>query len=265
MRYFRIFLLNFQLLLSHRSRSLIWFLIALVGPFILIIFWRGAFSSSQSLIAGWTQSMITTYYMILSFANVSLMSHVEGDVAREDIRDGKLVTYLTKPFSYYWLKFFEEIPNRLFQFACGIVMILVLFLLFGKNFSVSITAISAIFTIIIFILAYFVSHTLKMIVGLLALWFIDIGGFFQIVEALIFILAGSLMPINFMPLWLQTVALFSPFPYIIYFPVMSIIEPLSTEELMKIISIQFMWVIGLSYFYKLIWNTGIKKFTGVGN
>lgn len=264
MRYFRLFLLNLEYVLSHKSRSIIWFLIALVGPFVFIVYWRGAFSTQQE-IAGWTVSMITSYYIILSFVNITLMSHSEEDVGRQDIRDGNLTTCLLKPFSYYWMKFYEEIPYRIFQGACSLSMVLLLYILFGKDLSIFITPLSFIFIVIIFMLGFIISQTLKVIVGLFALWFIDIGGFFQIVEALIFILSGAVMPLAFMPEWLEILALYTPFPYIIYFPVVAIVEPLIIWDLIKIIAGQSLWIFILGFTYKIVWRSGIKKFTGVGN
>src|SRR3989344_6250916 len=112
MKYAKIFSLYFQNLLEHKGRSFVWFLMSTFTPFILLLFWKGATSGNSQIPAIWSYEVIATYYFLLVTASAMLVSHTEGDVARNDIQEGQLSMYITKPFSYYWFKFFEELPWR---------------------------------------------------------------------------------------------------------------------------------------------------------
>src|SRR6266702_2729178 len=115
MRFFKIFFLHFQDVFEQRARSFVFFLISLVNPLILILFWKGATRSSSFHPTDWTFSTILSYYLFLTIASALLVSRIEDDVATQDIKQGQLAGYLLRPFPYIWKKFFEEIPQRLLQ------------------------------------------------------------------------------------------------------------------------------------------------------
>src|SRR5437667_429682 len=108
MRYFKIFLLYSQEALEARSRIIVWFLLSCIFPTVLILFWRGAKN-----LGGWTIEEIISYYLLVVVMGTLLMSHHEDHVAILDIKEGGLTAYLLKPFSYFWLIFFNETPYRL--------------------------------------------------------------------------------------------------------------------------------------------------------
>ncbi len=264
MRYWKIFLLNFQIVITERARSFVWFLIALIPPLMLYLYWRGALVSHGGNIAGWTLSTISTYYFMLIIASSLLIVHIEERVAYEDIQQGELTKFLVKPFSYYVLKFFEETPYRILQGFYGI-LVLLLFTFFFKNlFVVATDATIIILAVIITILAYVLSFTFKMVIGLSAFWLTDVGGFFQLIEAIILLCAGLLLPLSLLPDVLAKIAYILPFAYMIYFPIISLQGTQSVGQLMHIIAVQLVWITVMAYLYSALWKKGVKKFTGIG-
>src|SRR3989344_7417300 len=201
MEHLKIILLHFEQIIEHRARSFVWFLLALINPLILIMFWRGA--NKDSLSGQITVSELTIYYFFLIIAVTFLMSHVEEDVAYYDIKQGNLVRYLLRPISYYWIKFYEEIPYRVLQGFYGIIAVTILILFFGKFVSINLTPFSLILSIIIALLAFFISYTFKMVVGILAFWFTEVGGLFDMVEVIIVVFGGFILPISLMPDFLK--------------------------------------------------------------
>ncbi len=103
-RTLRIINLHFINIFQHRTRAFIWFLISLFNPLILLLYWNGTNQITPSLI---------TYYLLLIIAGSTLESHVEDSVSDIDIKQGGLVKFILKPFSYYWLKFFGDATTRL--------------------------------------------------------------------------------------------------------------------------------------------------------
>jgi len=127
MRYLRIFSIYFQDAFVQKSRSFVWFLLSLTGPFMFLLFWTGAKVTKN---AGFNLSAISSYYFLLTIASSLLMAHIENEVGIIDIHEGGLVNYLLKPFSYFWLKFFLEIPWRILQSIMGGIVFLLLILFF---------------------------------------------------------------------------------------------------------------------------------------
>ncbi len=264
LRYYRVFLLHFERVVNFRSRIFVWFLSPFINCLFLLIFWVAVIKASGSSISGWSIPGITSYYLILAIAGSFIIAHIEEDVAVRDIREGQLVSFLLKPISYFWSKFANEIPWRIMQGFFGVVVFFIFSLFLPKIVDLPDTAALAIVSFLIILLAFLLSFTFKMIVGITAFWLIDFWGLQQIVDVVILLLAGFIAPLEFFPKLLQTIALITPFPYMIYYPIMSLQSKLELSQGLKVIAIQLMWLVLLCLVYKILWRKGVKRFTGEG-
>ena len=104
-----------------------------------------------------------------------------------------------------------------------------------------------------------------MIVGFSAFWLVEYSGFRQFLDVLTLIFAGNLMPINLYPNSIQIIAYLLPFSYMIYFPIVSLQGRLNVIEMVKVLSVQIVWIFLLSLLYVFMWKKGIKKFSGMGD
>lgn len=263
MRYVSIFITSFQDAFESKSRSFVWFLTLLIGPSILMLFWGGAASGGRAIGEDWTFSLLVSYYLFVVIAQVMLTSHIEDEVARQDIKDGNLAHYLLKPFSYYTFKFLFELPYRIIQGGFGFIIIFLFSLFIGKiviTNSVSVLLLS----IVIALLAFIISFTFKMLMSMSAFWIVESKGLFEAIAANVLILSGGLMPIDLYPSWLSTIASSLPFSYVVYYPIIAFEGKLSEIELLKVIVVQFVWVVILYFMYQKAWSAGIRKYTAVG-
>jgi len=262
-RFLKIVILHFEHVFENRARSLIWFIISLTNPLSLILFWKGA-SNGGNLGLGWTFSSLTTYYLLLALANAFLTSHIEEEVSFYDIKQGDLVRYLIRPFSYYWIKFIEEIPYRLLQGTYGLILLLIFIILFSHLVRINLTVLIIALGLMSAILAFFISFTFKMIIGLLAFWFKDIRGLYNLVDIVTIVFAGYVVPLEFFPSTLKNVSYLLPFAYMIYYPVIIIQGKLLLWEILRIVGIQFLYLSLFLVIQRLLWKKGIKEFTAIG-
>ncbi len=264
MRYIRILLIHLQRVLAQRMRSFVWFLMTVINPVILILFWHGALQNTGGSLGSWNESDFTTYYLVLMLASNILVIHIEEHISFYDIRLGYLSGQLVRPFSYYWLMFFEEMPYRILQGSFGIVAAIIL-IAFFKNvtfFSPSVEKVPLIALIITGALA--VSFTFKMIIGLLAFWITQIDGIMDMGFILSLIYGGYIIPLNLLPHSFQLLIGLTPFPWITYYPTLALMGKLSPDEMITVICQQLIWLVGLGIVYKIAWSQGVKKFTAVG-
>lgn len=264
MKYWKIFLLYFQIAFEMRGRSFVWFLYSVIPISIFLLFWQGAVNSQGGEISGWTLSTITSYYFLLLIASSMLISHIEDDVANEDIQQGKLSMYLLRPISYFISTLFLEIPWRILQGSFGIIITLAFVLFFGSFFAISHNPIVIVFSIIIAMLAFIMSFIFKTILGFTAFWLTDSRGLFQVTEALLVVFGGFVVPITLLPSLAEKIALIFPFAYMVYYPIIAFQGQLELSGLIRIISIQILWIIVLTVIQRIMWNFGRKRFTGVG-
>jgi len=263
-RLWRIFLLYFQDALESRSRSLVWFLLAMLNPLISMIFLQGVLKTGLVNLGEWNSTSIAVYYFMLIIANALLITHIEEKIAEYDIHEGRLSMFLLKPFSYLLFNLFEELSYRIIQGSFGLLIFSVILLSFPNFFNVSLSSTEIIIAILITLLAYAISFLLKVIVGLSAFWFTDYHGLQQVVGVAWIILAGVVMPIGLYPQLLIKITHSLPFAYIIYYPIMSWMGRIDQTGEIKIISIQILWIGILYLIYQQLWSKGKQMFSGVG-
>ncbi len=264
MRYFNIFIIYSQLAIEVKSLSVVWFFTSLIGPLLMLIFWNSATASQGGSILGWTYSNFATYYLLIVFASSLLLSHIEGRVAEDHIKQGELTNWLLKPVSYFLVNFVTELPWRFIQGSFAIIAI-VFFAVFTQGI-VEITAspLALVLAVVSAILAYLLSFLFKMCLAFLAFWFTEISGIMLIVEIIFEICGGIIIPLLFLPSGLQAFLNMLPFPYMIYYPILSILGKLNTEEQLKIIMIQVVWILIFTIIYKFLWKKGIKQYAAIG-
>lgn len=262
-RYLRILSLYFQQIFQHRARVLMWFLVAFINPLVLLLFWQGALAPNQKLL-GWDISSMRTYYLLLIIAQTGLIHHVETDVAYTDIKQGELMRELLKPFPYITLKALAETPARILQMSYAIITVSVIVLFLHIPLKMSNEPIIILQAIMISLSAFVLSFLFKMLLGLAAFWMTSIDSLIETDDVLIMSLSGLVLPLNLFPSWLSSIAQFTPFPYILYYPVASLIGIYRSSELWNIMLVQFCWIVFLFVAYLLVWNRGLKKYSGVG-
>ncbi|MBI2029676.1 ABC-2 family transporter protein [Candidatus Gottesmanbacteria bacterium] len=120
-------------------------------------------------------------------------------------------------------------------------------------------------TLVIFILALFLSFYFRMLAGISAFWLTDYSGFEQLLSIIILLLAGLIMPVDFFPEPIKQLALITPFPYMIYYPVISLQGKLPHNQLVPVLAVQLLWITLFKFFFNYFWDKGLRKFAGVGN
>lgn len=255
MRWLRMMALYFERTFEYRLRSFLWILIPMSNNLTLILFWSG---SKEQL------SYITTYYILMTIGGLLTTSHVEVEVADVDIKQGELVNYLTKPVPYYWIQLLSETPYRVLQSFYAIVIIGTFFILFNGRLSIVLRPEHIPFLFVIFSLGYLISFTFKLSSAYLSFWFKDIRGFYELMTILSIVFSGAVMPLEWYPPFMRSIAQFLPFAYSGYYPIVTLMKPMEIFDLLHIIGVQGVWLCVLLLAHHYLWKEGIKEFTAVG-
>lgn len=254
-KYFAIFSLYAEHALEYKMRSFVWFFVIFMDAMVYLLFWRGA--------GVWSFSEAVSYYLLILIAGSFLQVHIEEEVAFEDIQYGRLSQYLLRPFSYTKFKFFQELPWRFIQGGFGLLTLLGISLFVRRPQLIhDLTMIPIVFAIIVS--AYFLCFIYKMIVGCLAFWTIDFSGLHNIQTIAFLLFSGVLVPLHLLPEAVRSFALVQPIAYMLYFPVRAVQGALPTMELWRVLGMQWAWLIILYSLYRVLWHSGLKVFTAVG-
>ncbi len=103
-----------------------------------------------------------------------------------------------------------------------------------------------------------------MIIGITTFWIDDFSGLQQLMFVLISLFAGFIQPIEYFHPVLRSIALATPFPYMIYYPVVAWTGVLPVSQALNVLLIQLAIISVFAYIYAVLWKKGVKEFTGVG-
>ena len=230
---------------------------------LILIFWKGALVSGNSLAKNWSVSGILAYYLVTAIISTLVVSHIEENVSRDDIHMGNMVRYLIRPFPYFWNKFFEELPYRVNQSLYGVIILVSVSIIFKIKLPFQPDPLILFGACVSTILGFFISFVMKMNIGLSAFWLKDTNAIEQMENILRLIFGGGIMPIILFPSLFQKIAYLLPFASITYYPSMLFLNSFYTP-LWTALGTQLMWLIFLIVLNRVLWNIGIKQFTGAG-
>ncbi len=262
-RLIRMFFLHFQHALNFRARSFVWFLISFINPLVLLLFWQGVLTNN-AVLHGWTLDSMRSYYLLLIAAQSVLMVHIEEEIGVQDIRMGELSKFLVKPVSYFYMKLYQELPHRLMNGGYSIIAISVLFVAFRMPLIVTHDLSSILLAIAIIICAFLVSFLFKAVLAFCAFWILNVDSVMETNDVLAFALSGLIIPLDLFPQSMQTIASFTPYPYILYYPITAVLGMQTHEQLAHTVLVQLGYIAVLAVLYRVMWHHGVRKFTGMG-
>jgi ABC-2 type transport system permease protein len=100
--------------------------------------------------------------------------------------------------------------------------------------------------------------------AMLAFWVLEVSTFIFILFAFEYIASGHLFPLDILPVGLQHVLAFTPFPYQMYFPVSIYMGRITGDALVRGLIIQFGWVVLAYLIARVAWYRGIRHYSAVG-
>ena len=78
-------------------------------------------------------------------------------------------------------------------------------------------------------------------------------------------LAGRMAPLELMPSWVHTLAYWSPFPWMVAFPVDLLLGKLTWEETIEGLVAQAVWSLLALGLLSFVWKRGVKAYAAVGS
>lgn len=254
---------EWQKFLEYRGDIFIFTLDGIIAPLLGLAVWL---SISDATKLPLTRSELIIYFLVVFFVNTSTSAWAAYFIA-DEIKRGDFSKYLIRPFGMLEQNAIQNIAEKMHKlFFILLVNLVLYFILFNSHtFSpgqISIpTLILFIITLIIAAIIYFL---IDIIIGLSAFWFTDVDFLRGMHSFARDFLSGKLIPIIMLPASLSSAALFSPYRYVVSFPVEVLLNKLSFDQLIIGLSVQLCWLFILIIFYKILYAKGITLYQGYG-
>lgn len=224
--------------------------------FVFAQLWRATFrAQGVSAISGLTLNQTLWYFVWAEL--IQLTKHPVANVIEQEVKDGSLAYTLGKPYNYLLYHFFSGL---------GGVTIRILFVL-TAGAAVAWIEVGALASfrletmpllLLVTLLAYTVDYIISAMIGLSAFFVEDTFAFRLIYQKITFVLGGLLIPVDFLPEALQTVARMLPFNLVLYAPSKLFVAWDGTQFL-TILALQVLWIGILAGMLALLFRWGARN------
>src|SRR3990172_7109900 len=246
-KYLTVFAIDWQNQFIYRLNFVLWRFRNILRVLMTYFLWSTIFSV-QTSVFGYTREQIMAYLLLVIFLYGFVGSSPSNDNIGGEVSSGALNNFLTKPIGYlrYW--FTRDLSSKLLNVIFAIGEIALLYLLFRPSLYVS----PSIMSILLLISAVIIYFLLGKLAISIVFWAPEqTWGLMFIVLVLMEMLTGLIFPLDLLPHWVFSALQFTPFPYLIYFPLISVIgRPVALRFLFQ----SLLWVAILYYLVKKVWT-----------
>jgi len=252
-KYGAITLINLQNQLAYAWEALNRTIFILFIMFIFAQLWTAVYETQGAAeIAGLSLANTIWYFLIAEMIELGKFRH-DAKIS-EEVKDGSIAYTLVRPYSYLAYHFFNGLGETMVRMVLIFLVGLPVVLYYAGFPAVAWQHLPWI--LLVGLLALLLDFFAASSIGLLAFITEDTFSFRLIYQKLIFILGGLLIPVDFLPQWLQRIARYLPFSLITYAPA-KLFVAFTWEQFREVLLLQFIWLIllGCGLFWQYRWAT----------
>jgi len=258
--YTSIFASRVQILLQYRAVALagiatqvFW---GLVRTMIFDAFYRG--SGAQPL----THDQSITYVWLGQAMLVLTMMNTDAEIAAM-IRTGNVAYEMVRPLDLYNLWFIRAFSGRAVPMLMrGLPIFAIAALFFGLTAPASIGA-GALF-LASTLGALLTAASIIALLTISMLWTISGEGISRLAPGLVFVFSGIIVPLPFLPSWLQRISNLMPFRGLIDTPLRIYLGQLHGSEAIVALMLQCGWLIALIAIGRAVMSRGLRRLEAQG-
>ncbi len=231
-------------------------LLMILFIFIFAQLWRATFEAQQAaVIAGLTLNQTVWYFVWAEMLMMGKIRHVQA--VSQEVKDGSLAYTLGCPYNYL-----------LYHFASGVgesILNMGVYLAVGGLVAASQVGLLASFRpetvpllLLVTGLAFVLDYCVMSIIALLAFFFEDVSSFMFIYHKIVFVLGGLLIPVDFLPEWLQGIARLLPFNLAVYAP-SKLLVAWDPEQFAFSLVMQVIWITVMVGALSALYRYGVRR------
>ena len=224
----------------------------------IFIFWEiyKTLYGGRAEIDGITMSMVTTNFILSMCLQEAFF--IDDFYLPYHIDTGKIATELLLPISFKGRMLANNVGiatfNLVFHFAPALVV---------SCLCMGIQPPASIGTFLLFLVSaifgYGVLWSISFAVQMCAFWIINVWSVVTIKNVLVNVLYGTMIPLWFMPDWMEPVVKFTPFSSIYFTPVQIYLGQLSYGEIVRQFVVSACWIVVIFGIGNVLWTKGKKK------
>lgn len=259
----RIFLVSRTLLsvyyaymVEYRAELMFWVLSG-TFPLIFMGIWAEASQGGQF---GLEPLTFIRYFLVVFLVRQLTVVWVIWEFEREVV-EGKLSPFLLQPIDPVWRHFFSHVSERFARMPFIVVLIGLFLLLYPQAAwwpSPMALLLGTIATCLAFCLRFIIQYTFS----LFSFWTERANAIEQFWYLIYTFTSGMIAPLDVFPEAVRAVVLWTPFPYLIYFPA-NLVVGRQTNVLQGFLAIA-LWGLIFLVINRWLWRRGLRQYSGMG-
>jgi ABC-2 type transport system permease protein len=264
-KYRKVFMLGLQEQMEYRANYLFETVIGLITFLVLFFLWRSIYQSNHGQpIAGLDFREMLTYIMLAKFWDWVIDPSLEIDqMLPEDIRNGGLNRFLTRPLNDRFYRFSLYLSHKLLQVLMRFVPVAAMIWLLPGVFTLApspgwwlLPAAG--------LLALLLQFSLSYMIAMVSFWWLEIWGVLFLKRMVISFLAGAWLPLSLFPEKVAGFFMALPFHYMIFFPIQIVQGKLATGAILSGLLVQLLWIAAFTVLGQWLWSRGMKQYSAAG-
>ncbi|MFB9661519.1 ABC transporter permease [Glycomyces mayteni] len=246
----------FKRRLAYKTQWLVGLVLGGGAMLVSMAMWRELLSGGA--LSGYDWDAMRAY-IIIGFITATMVFGAADWHIADRILDGHVAIDLTKPVDFQRARAAEYVGSMCSTIPTVALGVLGAWLLFDPPGPVSATAgaLTAVSLVLVFPLAFGITY----LTVLVCFWTKRYLGVMWLREALLSFFSGMMVPLAFMPSWLQAVAWALPFPHFTTTPSAIYLGHVDTAGALGLLAAEAAWAAGLWFGARLIFNQAVKKVT----
>ncbi|MDJ0704193.1 MAG: ABC-2 family transporter protein [Leptolyngbyaceae cyanobacterium MO_188.B28] len=243
-------------MVEYRAELLLW---VLSGTFPLILMGIWAQASESGLLTFQSEEFVR-YFLAVFIVRQFTVVWVIWEFERE-VLEGKLSAYLLQPIDPVWRHFFGHIAERFARLPFAFILIALFFWLYPQALWVP-SPVGLGLGLAAIALAFSLRFLMQYTFALCAFWTERASAIEQFWFLFYLFLSGMIAPLEMFPDAVREAVLWTPFPYLIYFPA-SLLVGLPVDPWRGLFT-----MLGWGAFFFLVnrwlWRRGLRQYSGMG-
>lgn len=263
-KYLTVFGLSFQNEFTYRLNFILWRVRNVLRILMTFFLWNSIFSANK-IAFGYTREQMIAYVFLVLVVSSFVMSAPSNDNVGGEIGNGDLSNYLVKPVGYlrYWLT--RDWASKLLNGIFSVLEITLLWIFLRPILNLSSSPIILVIGIVSCILAAILFFIITKLAVSIAFWNPeDPWGLMFLIMVFMETIAGTIFPLSVLPSVIYNLLKFTPFPYMIYFPISILVGKFPIWESTQIIIIGLCWILGFGIILTKVWKKGLKTYATSG-
>lgn len=265
-KYLHVFNIGIQNTLVYRVNFLFRAAFGLVPLMAILFVWERIYEGKGEGgdVAGYGLSQMISYYLVVTLVDMfTAVTEDDWQIAGE-IRDGTISQFMLKPIDYLYYRFTLFFAGRSIYTVCALIPVGLFICYLREHFiwpaDVATWGFFLVSVTLTLLLQFLVSYTM----ALLAFWVLEVATLIFILYAFEYVAGGHMFPLDILPPAVHMVLQFTPFPYLLYFPVSIYLGRAVGPEMVSGLCLQAIWVLLAYLLARFVWSRGIRKYGAYG-